>query len=209
MYSELDTCSTPVNLNRSLPNGSNLTGIVGGLPHSEIHGSKLIRSSPWLIAAYHVLHRLCMPRHSPDALLSLDRSHRQCPPFPVPSARPNKGSAAPAGAVPVKEPAPTAEPACHEGRPDRPGRKREVTIDASLFDTANTGGVCNPFQRPAAVPSCRPGGQSPIDERPASRDEPRRRAVRQHRSWDTRPCSAPGDEPGNGTLHRQNRPSPR
>ncbi len=28
-------------------------------------------SSPWLIAAYHVLHRLLMPRHSPCALLSL------------------------------------------------------------------------------------------------------------------------------------------
>ena len=53
--------------------------IRSGLPHSEIHGSKLIRSSPWLIAAYHVLHRLCMPRHSPDALKTLDRSHRQCP----------------------------------------------------------------------------------------------------------------------------------
>src|SRR5262245_9020868 len=51
----------------------------GGLPHSEIHGSKLVRSSPWLIAAYHVLHRLCAPRHSPDALKSLDCSHYQCP----------------------------------------------------------------------------------------------------------------------------------
>ena len=51
----------------------------GGLPHSEIHGSKLVRSSPWLIAAYHVLHRLCAPRHPPDALLSLDCSHHQCP----------------------------------------------------------------------------------------------------------------------------------
>ena len=30
----------------------------GGLPHSEIHGSKLILSSPWLIAEYHVFHRL-------------------------------------------------------------------------------------------------------------------------------------------------------
>lgn len=57
-------------------------GIKGGLPHSEIHGSKLIRSSPWLIAAYHVLHRLCMPRHSPDALKTLDRSHRQSPSIP-------------------------------------------------------------------------------------------------------------------------------
>ena len=43
----------------------------GGLPHSEIHGSKLVRSSPWLIAAYHVLHRLCAPRHPPDALSHL------------------------------------------------------------------------------------------------------------------------------------------
>ena len=51
----------------------------GGLPHSEIHGSKLVRSSPWLIAAYHVLHRLCAPRHPPNALRSLDCSHHQCP----------------------------------------------------------------------------------------------------------------------------------
>jgi hypothetical protein len=43
----------------------------GGLPHSEIHGSKLVRSSPWLIAAYHVLHRLCAPRHPPNALSHL------------------------------------------------------------------------------------------------------------------------------------------
>ena len=48
------------------------------MPHSEIHGSKLIRSSPRLIAAYHVLLRLCMPRHPPNALTTLDRSHCQC-----------------------------------------------------------------------------------------------------------------------------------
>ena len=41
-------------------------------PHSEICGSKLICSSPQLIAAYHVLHRLPMPRHSPYALLRLN-----------------------------------------------------------------------------------------------------------------------------------------
>ena len=40
-------------------------------PHSYISGSKLICSSPKLIAAYHVLHRLLMPRHSPCALCSL------------------------------------------------------------------------------------------------------------------------------------------
>ena len=41
-------------------------------PHSEIHGSKLICSSPWLIAACHVFLRLLMPRHSPYALLCLN-----------------------------------------------------------------------------------------------------------------------------------------
>ena len=39
-----------------------------GLSHSEIHGSKFICNSPWLIAAYHVLHRLREPRHPPCAL---------------------------------------------------------------------------------------------------------------------------------------------
>ncbi len=52
----------------------------GGFPHSDIHGSKLVRSSPWLFAAYHVLHRLYAPRHSPNALKSLDCSHYQCSP---------------------------------------------------------------------------------------------------------------------------------
>ena len=44
----------------------------GGLPHSEIHGSKPARGSPWLIATCCVLHRLSVPRHPPDALQTLD-----------------------------------------------------------------------------------------------------------------------------------------
>ena len=43
----------------------------GGLPHSEIFGSKPVCGSPKLIAAYHVLHRLLAPRHSPYTLSSL------------------------------------------------------------------------------------------------------------------------------------------
>ncbi len=43
-----------------------------GFPHSELHGSKPARGSPWLIAACHVLHRLSVPRHPPDALKTLD-----------------------------------------------------------------------------------------------------------------------------------------
>ena len=42
-----------------------------GFPHSVILGSKLMCSSPRLIAACHDLHRLLMPRHSPCALISL------------------------------------------------------------------------------------------------------------------------------------------
>ena len=42
-----------------------------GFPHSVICGSKLMCSSPQLIAACHDLHRLLMPRHSPCALISL------------------------------------------------------------------------------------------------------------------------------------------
>ena len=56
-----------------------------GLPHSEILGSKLIRSSPGLIAAYYVLHRLHAPRHPLDALKALDRSHYL---YPQPEAAP-------------------------------------------------------------------------------------------------------------------------
>src|SRR3712207_6488506 len=55
--------------------------VEGGFPHSEIPGSKLVRSSPRLIAAYHVLHRLSAPRHPPNALKTLDHSHDRCPPL--------------------------------------------------------------------------------------------------------------------------------
>ena len=43
-------------------------------PHSEISGSKDICSSPKLFAAYHVFHRLLVPRHPPCALSSLTSS---------------------------------------------------------------------------------------------------------------------------------------
>ena len=40
-------------------------------PHSDIHGSLVICTSPWLFAAYHVFRRLLVPRHPPCALLCL------------------------------------------------------------------------------------------------------------------------------------------
>ena len=41
---------------------------LNGLPHSDIHGSMVICTSPQLFAAYHVLLRLREPRHPPFAL---------------------------------------------------------------------------------------------------------------------------------------------
>ena len=52
--------------------GANNNEPSGGLPHSEIRGSKPILDSPRLIAEYHVLHRLLLPRHPPNALIALD-----------------------------------------------------------------------------------------------------------------------------------------
>ena len=82
---------------------------LGGLPHSDTHGSTPARGSPWLFAACHVLHRLLVPRHPPNALLILDTktSHTRrdvhharkpssdpaCPPYPLLSktaTRPNQ-----------------------------------------------------------------------------------------------------------------------
>ena len=42
-----------------------------GFPHSDISGSMDICSSPKLFAAYHVFHRLLVPRHPPCALSRL------------------------------------------------------------------------------------------------------------------------------------------
>ena len=42
-----------------------------GFPHSDIRGSVNICFSPQLFAAYHVFHRLSVPRHPPCALSSL------------------------------------------------------------------------------------------------------------------------------------------
>ena len=42
-----------------------------GFPHSDICGSRIICISPQLFAAYHVLHRLLVPRHPPYALSSM------------------------------------------------------------------------------------------------------------------------------------------
>jgi hypothetical protein len=61
----------PGSASYALPEGKH-SKLSGGLPHSEILGSKVILTSPKLIAEYHVLHRLLLPRHPPNALFALD-----------------------------------------------------------------------------------------------------------------------------------------
>src|SRR3954464_11759563 len=81
MYSGLNPFIDPLESKPKVAPGLALQEVEGGFPHSEILGSKLVRSSPRLIAAYHVLHRLSAPRHPPNALATLDHSHDRCPPL--------------------------------------------------------------------------------------------------------------------------------
>ena len=67
--------------------------LAGGLPHSEIPGSKIARISPGLFAACRVLHRLSVPRHPPDALdlrliLARHPEHNGIPDHPARAQRP-------------------------------------------------------------------------------------------------------------------------
>ena len=85
MYSGIKYLHLTIVSPRSLKNlrsrdNLKITIVGSGFPHSDIFGSKLVRSSPKLFAAYHVLHRLSVPRHPPNALKTLDRSHYQYSP---------------------------------------------------------------------------------------------------------------------------------
>ena len=63
--------SSPGSLHAPYGFGCGSPGIIpGGLPHSDIRGSKPAGGSPRLFAAIHVLHRHSVPRHPPCALLS-------------------------------------------------------------------------------------------------------------------------------------------
>ena len=76
MYSGISTCLTPL---FAMPKHRN-NRMSGGFPHSDIHGSKPIPGSPWLNAGYHVLHRLLLPRHPPNALFALDLIQKELDP---------------------------------------------------------------------------------------------------------------------------------
>ena len=67
----LDVSVPQVFLHKAMNSLYDTWGFPCEFPHSEISGSLAMCAYPKLIAAYHVLHRLLMPRHSPCALCSL------------------------------------------------------------------------------------------------------------------------------------------
>jgi hypothetical protein len=119
--------------------------LAGGLPHSEIPGSTIARISPGLFAACHVLHRLSVPRHPPDALLfALERhTQRQAAPCRTANSRnrttPRRRSGNPLhlktlfGHIPFAAPRPRPAFACRRPQAALPGRARPRSRHNSLF----------------------------------------------------------------------------
>ena len=67
----LDVSVPWVYLHKAMYSPYDTWGFPCEFPHSEIFGSLAMCAYPKLIAAYRVLHRLLMPRHSPCALHNL------------------------------------------------------------------------------------------------------------------------------------------
>src|SRR5215472_17854840 len=110
--------------------------LAGGLPHSEIPGSPIARISPGLFAACHVLHRLSVPRHPPDALASrliTTSPHRRCqpPPRTGPSPMPAPATAGAGGLYEDTSLGPA------RSKPCLPGRSASVTSQLSLHPSIN------------------------------------------------------------------------
>src|SRR6266851_6021861 len=115
--------------------------LTGGLPHSEIPGSPIARISPGLFAACHVLHRLSVPRHPPDALASrlitgvfpqedalTTAAHRAKTPKGQNPQRAKTLLPASAGGRPPRRRGPT--------KPRRPRMKTLLRIDTTRYDCA-------------------------------------------------------------------------
>ena len=117
----------------------------GGLPHSEVPGSPIARISPGLFAACHVLHRLSVPRHPPDALVSRLITASPSPAMPTTAAHRAKPHALP---PPQREPTVSMKtllsdpPAASLARPAGPPRSHHNSL-CTLQST--------PPRRPAAV----------------------------------------------------------
>src|SRR3954469_14412726 len=71
------------------------TGLVRGSPIRTSSDQRSVGSSPRLIAASYVLHRLLVPRHPPCALNNLTTPQHPPPPRPPPDPPPRRRPARP------------------------------------------------------------------------------------------------------------------
>ncbi len=161
---------------------------LGGFPHSDIHGSTPARGSPWLFAACHVLHRLLVPRHPPNALIALENtretSTRQIPrsptmhrnhPHPMTSPRRDAGAAPPPHGRPLTQHIShasehTARPQGHPAHPKQGQTDHPVSSsDQARPETHQN--LIHTFKRPAAQPNADPKA-SPQPRRTARRAKP-------------------------------------
>jgi hypothetical protein len=120
----------------------------GGLPHSEIPGSPIARISPGLFAACHVLRRLSVPRHPPDALVS--RLITASPSPAMPHHRRAQGQ------TPCLAPAKSRAAASHEDTSLGPARSKRCLPQARP-PRSHHNSLCTlqstPRRSPAAVSS--------------------------------------------------------
>lgn len=128
----------------------------GGLPHSEIPGSKGARASPGLFAACHVLHRLSTPRHSPDALGSLAPLQQRAP--SCTKGSPSSGSSA---APPTLRRSRTSAPIAESERP-----KNKHTMLGDHPPRASATMANHPCVDPAWTNSCDQRTRTPNGDEP-------------------------------------------
>ena len=143
------------------------------MPHSDIHGSTPARGSPWLLAACHVLRRLLVPRHPPNALLMLDTLpvHRNHPrPKPRAWTPPPHKDRSPAHTLTHTLQTPLNTPDRRGEAPARTpkGHARTTRSDETPRPTADTPGATPP---PARAHTAHEGQKHPEVSR-ASRDAP-------------------------------------
>ena len=130
----------------------------GGFPHSDIPGSKGALASSGLIAECHVLHRLLLPRHPPNALIALDPIQKKTGPFARGMVRP---STCPCAFCPEVEHDPCRSPG--KEAPAGQGQERRISarpvLSVSVFRLGKTASVARRLSAPDAP-------RSPLGPRP-------------------------------------------
>ncbi len=158
-----------------------------------------------------------MPRHSPDALKTLDRSHRPCPNLLAAfitrakarvtargrAIRPDGRSAYKAPRLSTRQPRKPPDDASSKA-PANAERFGARTLHFS--NTANMDPACNRGPCPAAVSYCQQGGEALLAKDQLLETDPDHPAVRHGGSWGKGLYSLgpPRDERSARTLRRQN-----